>query len=115
MNALTCTQEYLQTRYDYSESDLDRDRASFLAYLRQSGRRETTVETYYRALGSIYRVFASEGALPAPQSITPNDFVHLRQVLKVCDSSKKLYLIVLGRFCRYFTGKNPREDAELPS
>lgn len=89
------------------------DKASFLAYLRATGRRETTVQTYDMALRSIYRTMASEGTVIDPRCITPDDIVHLRGVMTVCDSSKKLYLIVLGRFCRYFTGHNPREDAEL--
>lgn len=89
------------------------DKASFLAYLRAAGRRETTVQTYDMALRSIYRTMASEGTVIDPRCITPDDIVHLREVMTVCDSSKKLYLIVLGRFCRYFTGHNPREDAEL--
>lgn len=89
------------------------DKASFLAYLRATGRRETTVQTYDMALRSIYRTMASEGTVIDPRCITPDDIVHLREVMTVCDSSKKLYLIVLGRFCRYFTGHNPREDAEL--
>jgi integrase len=91
----------------------DADRMSFLAYLKASGRRPTTVQTYEMALRSIYRTMASEGDMIDPRFITPDDIVHLRQVMTVCDSSKKLYLIVLGRFCKYFTGRNPREDAEL--
>ena len=89
------------------------DKASFLAYLKATGRRETTIQTYDMALRSIYRTMAEEGAVLDPRFITPDDIVHLRQVMTVCDSSKKLYLIVLGRFCKYLTGKNPREDAEL--
>lgn len=91
----------------------DADRMSFLAYLKATGRRPTTVQTYEMALRSIYRTMASEGDMIDPRCITPDDIVHLRQVMAVCDSSKKLYLIVLGRFCKYFTGHNPREDAEL--
>lgn len=100
-------------RIMYSFADFDRDRASFIAYLGATGRRETTLSTYDHALRSIYRTMASEGPLLDPKNVTPDDIIHLRSVMTVCDNSKKLYLIVLGRFCRYFTGHNPREDAEL--
>lgn len=97
----------------YSTTAFDADRASFLAYLRETGRRPTTVQTYDMALRSVYRTMAQEGRVLAPQCITPHDICHLRCVLPVCDTSKKLYLLVLGRFCRYLTGYNPRLDAEL--
>ncbi len=97
----------------YSATDLEADKASFLAYLQATGRRPTTVQTYDMALRSIYHTMASEGAVLDPRCITPDDFIHLRSVMTVCDSSKKLYLIVLGRFCKYLTGRNPREEAEL--
>lgn len=108
MNQLIVQTAYLPTVYSIAP-----DKASFLAYLRATGRRETTVQTYDMALRSIYRTMAEEGAVLDPRCITPDDIVHLRQVMTVCDSSKKLYLIVLGRFCKYLTGRNPREDAEL--
>lgn len=97
----------------YSLDDLNADKTSFLAYLRETGRRPTTVQTYDMALRSVYRTMAQEGRILAPQCITPHDICHLRCVLPVCDSSKKLYLLVLGRFCKYLTGLNPRLDAEL--
>ena len=100
-------------RQAYARCDFDRDRASYIAYLGATGRRETTLHTYDHALRSIYRTMEREGAILSPQAITSDDFIHLRQVMEVCDNSKKLYLIVLGRFCKYFTGRNPREEAEL--
>ena len=108
MNQLIVTSAQLPTTYS-PESD----KASFLAYLRATGRRPTTIQTYEMALRSIYRTMASEGDMIDPRCITPDDIVHLRQVMTVCESSKKLCLIVLGRFCKYFTGHNPRADAEL--
>lgn len=98
---------------DYSRDELSRDISSYLAYLQATGRRETTIQTYRMALRSVFRTMASEGPMIDPRAVSPNYIVHLRQVLTVCDNSKKLYLIVLGRFCKYFTGHNPREDAEL--
>lgn len=97
----------------YLPADLDRDKSGFLAHLRESGRRETTVQTYDMAIRSVYHTMDADGGMIDPRRIEPEDIVRLRRILSVCDNSKKLYLIALGRFCRFLTGRNPRDDAEL--
>lgn len=88
-------------------------RASFLAYLRATGRRETTLSTYDHALRTVFRTLEESGLDTDPSGMGRDVFIHLRQVLPVCDSSKKLYLVVLGRLCEFCTGHNPRIGAGL--
>lgn len=86
---------------------------SFLSYLRATGRRPTTIGTYDHALRTVLRTMRESGLDTDPSGITEDVFVHLRQVLPVCDNSKRLYLVVLGRLCEFCTGRNPRLGAGL--
>lgn len=98
----------------YAQSDLDSDISVFISSLRVKGRRESTLRTYREALRSVFRTLESDyGAVIDPRTLSAQDFGYLRSVLTVCDSSKKLYLLVLGLFVGFLTGYNPRQEADL--
>ena len=101
------------TPRDYCEEDLARDSENFIMHLAQKGRRPTTLRTYREAIRSIWMTFVVNGLYPDPRTLSGTDFELLRCMMTVCDNSKKLYMVVLGRFVEYLTGHNPRKDAEL--
>lgn len=100
-------------RTTYSDEGFRRDVEMFLSDLRDKGRRPNTIGTYSRALMSIRRTEEVNGGLIDPRSMTPEDFIRLRDQMTVCEGSRKLYLTVLGRLCRFLTGHNPRMDAGI--
>lgn len=98
----------------YSQSSLSSDMSSFLTSLSLKGRRPGTIRTYSEALKSVFRTLEQDyGTLPDPRMLSAQDFGYLRGAMTVCDSSKKLYLVVLGRFVEFLTGHNPRMEADL--
>lgn len=98
----------------YTDERFRQDVSMYLAHLEDCGRRPATVETYRRALSSIGNTEKTlMGGLIDPRELVPEDFVRLNNALTVCENSKKLYLIVLGRLCRFLTGYNPRMDADI--
>ena len=114
MDAITVSNVNAIALGTYNERNLKRDISLFIAHLAQKGRRETTQRTYREALKSIFAIVeAEQGRLIDPRDMIPADFELLRQQMTVCDSSKKLYLVVLGRFIEFLTGENPRKKADL--
>lgn len=85
----------------------------FLGNLAHKGRRDTTIRTYREALKSVFNTFSVNGMRIDPRMITGRDFELLRTLMTVCDNSKRLYLVVLGRFVEFLTGHNPRKGADL--
>lgn len=96
------------TTYD----GFDRDRIYFLSVLRMKGRKDATVTTYNEALKSVYRTLSSMG-LGDPRSLTSDDIVQLRDAMTVSETSRKLYLIVLGRFLEVLGLDNIVKSADL--
>ncbi len=114
MNAITASKTTAVALGTYNERNLRRDISLFIAHLAQKGRRETTQRTYREALKSVFRtIIDSQGRVIDPRMLVPEDFELLRQQMTVCDNSKKLYLVVLGRFVEFLTGENPRPKADI--
>lgn len=98
----------------YTRTALEYDMDMFISSLRMAGRRETTLRTYREALKSVFRTLEADyGGVVDPRTVSAQDFGYLRATMSVCDSSKKLYLVVLGRFVDFLTGHNPRQEADL--
>lgn len=98
----------------YNSHTLSSDMEAFLAVLNLKGRRPTTIRTYREVLKSVFRTLEADyGSMPDPRTISASDFQYLRTSLKVCDNSKKLYLLVLGLFVEFLTGYNPRREAGI--
>lgn len=98
----------------YTDERFRQDVEAYLNHLKDTGRRPATIETYSRALRSVGNTERTKfGELLDPRQMVPDDFIHLREAMTVCDNSKKLYLIVVGRLCKFLTGRNPRMDANI--
>ena len=86
----------------------------YLAMRRCKGRRESTLRTYRGALKSVFLNLENmQGIVPDPRSISSDTIHALRDFMPICDCSKKLYLLVLGRFVEYLTGCNPYREADV--
>lgn len=97
----------------YEIADFNRDLEYFLSYLRMKGRRPATVGTYGRALKSVFRTMTDNGMDLDIRRMTGDDIVSLRECLNVCENSKKLYLLVLGRMIEVLYQRNPYKDADI--
>jgi len=91
----------------------ENDRQMFLGYLRAKGRRETTVRTYGEALKTIGRTMMSLGLPMNARTLTPDAVVMIKDALDVCETSKKLYMIVLGRLTEVLIGTNMVKEADI--
>lgn len=94
-------------------ADDTRDMDYFLAYLSAKGRKETTIRTYREALRSLRRTLDDMGLYGSMRHITPDDVVQLKDAMTVSETSKKLYLIVLGRFQESLGLENSVKKADI--
>lgn len=90
-----------------------KEKQMFLAYLNTKGRKESTIRTYDEALKSVFKVMRNIGMLKSACEVTPDDVIQLRDALPVCETSKKLYLIVLGRMQECLGGENAVKGADI--
>ena len=79
----------------------------FKEYLLNKGRKATTVRTYDEALKSLHKIF------PGLLDVTVEDIVTIKDALMVSESSKRLYLIVLGRFLECFGRPNTVKESDI--
>lgn len=93
--------------------DFHTEKAYFLSYLSVKGRKDSTIRTYDEALKSVYRTLKSIGVVKSLRMLTSEDIVVLKDALDVCETSKKLYLIVLGRLQECFGLENAVKNADL--
>ena len=78
----------------------------WLAYLRDKGRKEITIENYRQKLIKCMRVLEDSGRDVDPRRITPADFVLLNRRLGMCENSRHDYMKVLGYWVQWYTGKD---------
>ena len=90
-----------------------KDKSYFLAYLKVKGRKDTTVRTYDEALKSVYRTLKNACMNLDPRLMTSDDVIQLKDMLSVSETSKKLYLIVFGRFLEILGLENLVKDADI--
>lgn len=81
---------------------------TFLDYLSLKGRKDTTLRTYREAMRSMVRVWGGDIL-----SITPEGVVQLKEMLRICENSKKTYLVVLGRFLEVHGRDNVVKQADI--
>ena len=91
----------------------ENDRQMFLGYLRAKGRRETTIRTYGEALKTVGKVMMSLGLPMNARLLTADAVVMIKDALDVCETSRKLYMIVLGRLTEVLTGANIVKEADI--
>ena len=98
----------------YSETSFQKDLSNFLLYMKQHGRKETTIRTYDSALKSIYSRMKDNFGMVSPYQITPDIIREVNDVLSdLKETSRKLYVNTLGRFCYILTGINPVPDSDI--
>ena len=90
----------------------DHDADVFLAYLSAKGRKATTIRTYREALRTLKRTMDSMG-YGSMRSLTSDDAVAIKDALTVSETSKKLYMTVLGRLTEVLTGANIVKEADI--
>lgn len=98
----------------YSEDSFRKDLSVFLSYMRQHGRKPTTLKTYDSALRSIYdRMKDTIGSI-SPYEITSDIIREVHSALSdLKETSRKLYINTLGRFVYIMTGQNPVRDSDI--
>ena len=98
----------------YSETSFQKDLSNFLLYMKQHGRKETTIRTYDSALKSIYSRMKDNFGMVSPYHITPDIIREVNDMLSdLKETSRKLYVNTLGRFCYILTGINPVPDSDI--
>lgn len=107
MNGIVCVDEVVV--YSGFQRDLD----CFLSYLAAKGRKETTIHTYREAMKSVYRTMRAIGLDIDVRLLTEDDIVQIKESMTVCESSKKLYLTVLGRFLEVLGCENKVKSADI--
>ena len=93
--------------------DFQREKAYFLSYLSVKGRKDSTIRTYDEALRSIHRTLCNIGVIKSLRTVTPDEVIQLKDALRVSETSKKLYLIVLGRLQECFGMDNAVKNADI--
>ena len=93
--------------------DFEKERLMFLGYLRAKGRKETTVRTYSEALKSLRGTMRTMGLNMDMRTLTADDIIMIKDALTVSETSKKLYMIVLGRFLEVLTESNLVKEADI--
>lgn len=98
----------------YSETSFQTDLTNFLAYMKQHGRKETTIRTYDSAIRSVYDRMKDNIGMVSPFDLTPDIVREVNELLSdLKETSRKLYINTLGRFCYITTGKNPVADSDI--
>ena len=89
------------------------DRQHFLAYLSVKGRKDSTLRTYSEALRSVHRTMLDMGLVKSIRDLTPDDVLQIKDALSIGETSKKLYLIVVGRLQECFGLENSVKKADI--
>ena len=107
MSELMCVNDLIA--YD----GFQKDKAYFLSYLKVKGRKDTTIRTYDEALKSIYRTLKDSDMNQNPRCMSEDDIIQLKECLRISETSKKLYLIVFGRFLEVLGLENLVKSADI--
>lgn len=98
---------------DYDGKDYMAGVREWLQYLRERGRRETTLHGYEIKVGLCLLTLERAGLPTDPAQIGDREVHHLRGGLMISENGARDYLKVLGFYCEWRTGSNPVEGADV--
>lgn len=82
-------------------------------YLRAHGRKETTITGYRACMSKVIRTLTEGGFPTDPDMIGAESVIFLRDALDVKEDTIRQYIRILGYWCKWATGKDPADDADM--
>ena len=87
----------------------------FIAYMREHGRRETTLDGYTINLNMLLRTLREGGHHWKAEEIDVDDIAWLNAILgeRVTEGTRSQYLSMVSRFVIHFTGRDVKKQADI--
>jgi|GEM_PF-1126642 len=85
----------------------------YLAHLERRNRAPTTIVHYRFVLGRCTEILEGEGMSAEPEEIGEVQIALLMSEMDVSENTMKNFLNILGRYCEYWTGRNPVKRMDL--